>query len=376
MAPCRETGTSDLADHLSSADPLARLNLITRGVVEGALHLNSINAAVTEEQPIAIGGVKEGPGNHARVRCTNRCAASGGEVSAVVQFPDLEQWMEPHPKTGTHSTRHRVEEPMASLLSSTGRDRIRLSRRRGRQRASLSCALRDLALRLGHQPQPTTATAEQEQRIEIVLALPQSPVQAAMTMAARSEDPNHLSQRHPFTDAQRGDHWLVRGADRTVVDADDGLASNRASEHDRAASRCQDGLTRFGDKINTAVPRTPDERWGSEPPLHHGRPLEWPATWRGQQRDSHGRSRNSEHAQANGHKGRQLKVSTEYSHGGSLWTPAGIGQLLANLWTTVEGSAHLWTAAVERVDFTGGGPARCVSADRRIDSPVQICQQI
>jgi hypothetical protein len=58
MAPCRETGTSDLADHLSSADPLTRLNQITRGVVEGALHLNSINAAVTEEQPIAISGVK------------------------------------------------------------------------------------------------------------------------------------------------------------------------------------------------------------------------------------------------------------------------------------------------------------------------------
>jgi hypothetical protein len=376
MAPCRETGTSDLADHLSSADPLTRLNQITRGVVEGALHPNSINAAVAEEQPIAIGGVKEGPGNHARVRRTNRCAASGGEVSAVVQFPDSEQWMEPHPKAGTHSTRHRVEKPMTARLSSRGPDRTRPTRRRGLQRASLSRALHDLTLRLGHQAQPTTATAEKEQRVEIALALPQSPVQAAATMPARSEDPDHLSQRHAFTDAQRGDHWLVRGADRAVVDADDGLAGDRPSEHDRAARRCQDGLTRFGDKINTAVPGAPDERWGSEPPLHNGRPAKWPATWRGQQWGSHGRSRNGEHGQANGHKDRHLKVSTEDSHGGSLWTLAGILQLLANLWTTVEVTAYLWTAAAREWISTGGGQARCVSADRRIDSPVQICQQV
>ena len=34
MAACRETGTPDLANHLSAADPLTRPNQIACGVVE------------------------------------------------------------------------------------------------------------------------------------------------------------------------------------------------------------------------------------------------------------------------------------------------------------------------------------------------------
>jgi hypothetical protein len=53
----------------------------------------------------------------------------------------------------------------------------------------------------------------------------------------------------------------------------------------------------------------------------------------------------------------------------------GIVQALANLWTTVQATAHLWTAVQWRLSGLGR-PTRCVSADRRIDSPVQICHQV
>jgi hypothetical protein len=172
-------------------------------------------------------------------------------------------------------------------------------------------------------------------------------------MPAPSEDADHLSQRHPITGAERGDHRLICGADRAVIDADDGPASNRPSEHHRAARRRNNGLTRCGDKINTAVPGVPCERCGSEASLHHGRPAEWPAGRCRQQRSRHGRSRNGEHSQADRDEDRNLKVSTDDPHGGSLWTPAGIVRSLANLWTTVGGTSALW-----------------------IDSLVQICQQV
>ena len=213
MAARRESGASDDADHLPATDPLTRLNQIARGVVEGSLHPNSIDAAVAEEQSIAVGGVEERFGHDAGVRSTNRCAAPGGKVSAVVQFPDFAQWVEPHPERGTHSPRHRMEKPVTARSSSSGHDRAALSRRSGRSRASLSFAFHHLSLRLGYQAQPAAATAQQQQRVEIALALAQPPVQAAGTMPARSEDADHLSQRHPLTNAERADHRLVRCAD-------------------------------------------------------------------------------------------------------------------------------------------------------------------
>jgi hypothetical protein len=276
MAARRKTGVPDLANHLSAAHPLTGLDQIVRGMVEAGLYLNSIDAAVAEEQPIAVSRVEEPPANHARVRRTNRCATSGGKVSAVVQLPNLEQWMEPHPKPGAHNTRHRMEKPVAARPSRWGYGRARLSGS-GRHRASLSCALHDRELRLSHQPQPAIATAEQEQRVKITLALPKPPVQAAATVPARSEDADHLPQRNTFTDAQRGDDRLVRGADGAVVNADDGLASNRASDNHRAAGRGEDGLTRFDNEINTAVPGPPGKCWGSESSLHYGHAAEGPA---------------------------------------------------------------------------------------------------
>src|SRR5688572_16665121 len=122
------------------------------------------------------------------------------------------------------------------------------------------------------------------------------------------------------------------------------------------------------------MPGAPDDGWGSELPLHHGRPAEWPAGRRRQRRSRHGRTRNGEHAEAKRHEGRHLKPSTEHSHGGSLWTPARTVQALANLWTTVEGTVQLWMAV--EAPLRCGRPTRCVSANRRIDSPVQICYQV
>src|SRR5688572_29180536 len=120
------------------------------------------------------------------------------------------------------------------------------------------------------------------------------------------------------------------------------------------------------------MPRAPDDRRGSEPSLNHGPAAEWPVGRRWQQWSGPGRSRYGEHAEAHRHEGRHLKVSTEDPHSWSLWTVARIMQAVANLWTTVQATAHLWTA----VPCRPLRPTRCVSADRRIDSPVQICHQV
>jgi hypothetical protein len=88
MATRRETGAPDLTDHLATADPLTRPNQIACGVVEGGFDSNSVDAAVAEEQPVAISRTEDGPGHDSRVRRTNSSAASGGKVSAIVQLPD------------------------------------------------------------------------------------------------------------------------------------------------------------------------------------------------------------------------------------------------------------------------------------------------
>ena len=88
MATRREPGTPDLTDHLATADPLTRSNQIARRVVERGFDSNSVNAAVAEEQPVAVSRTEDGPGNYSRVRRPNGCAASGGKVDSVMQFPD------------------------------------------------------------------------------------------------------------------------------------------------------------------------------------------------------------------------------------------------------------------------------------------------
>ena len=111
MAARRETGTPNLANHLATTHPLTRPDQIARSVVEGSLHSDSVDGAVADKEPIAIRGIGEGSGDHTRVRCTNGCAASGGEVSAVMQLPDLEladgaasrTWMSPNQPPGGES---------------------------------------------------------------------------------------------------------------------------------------------------------------------------------------------------------------------------------------------------------------------------------
>ena len=213
MATRGQTGASDLTDHLATADPLTRPNQVARGVVESGLHPNSVDVAVAEEQSVAVSRTEDGPGYYSRVRRANGCAASSDKVSAIVQFPRLQQRMESHPESGGHRTRHWVEKPVTARPPSRGDDGAGLSRGRGRPRASLSFAPHDLTLRLRYQPQLATASAEQQQRIKVAFILSESPVKAAATVPARSEYPDHLSQRHLFTDAQCADHRLVRGAD-------------------------------------------------------------------------------------------------------------------------------------------------------------------
>ena len=55
MAARRETGTPNLANHLATTHPLTRPDQITRSVVEGSLHSDSVDGAVADEEPIAAG---------------------------------------------------------------------------------------------------------------------------------------------------------------------------------------------------------------------------------------------------------------------------------------------------------------------------------
>jgi hypothetical protein len=99
-----------------------------------------------------------------------------------------------------------------------------------------------------------------------------------------------------------------------VVNADDGLASDRSSERHRAARRRQDRVARLGDKINAAVTGCPSERWGSESPLHHGNAAEGPAGRRGQKGSGHRRSRTGKHAQTDRRADGYPNVATQHSN--------------------------------------------------------------
>jgi hypothetical protein len=195
---------------------------------------------------------------------------------------------------------------------------------------------------------------EQQQWIKVGLAFAQSPVQAALTaVAAGAEYTDYLTERHPVTNAQRADNGLVRGTDRAVVDADNRLPCDRASERNSAISGRQNGLTRLGSKINSAVAGCPEDGRRVESSQHNGRPTEWPASGRRQGNRSNGRSRDGQHAEANRDKDWHSKVSMNDSHAGSLRARPEIVQSRANLWMTFGGTRALW-----------------------IDSPVQICHQI
>ena len=141
---------------------------------------------------------------------------------------------------------------MATLPSGRSRDRPDLSRRR-RCRTSLGCTLCDLALRLRNQTQLATGTADEQHRVEIRLALPQSPVQAALTMPTYPDPADHLPQSHALADVQCADHWLIRGANRAMVDADDRLAPDRSDEGHAAVRSRQNCLTSTGAEINPTM---------------------------------------------------------------------------------------------------------------------------
>src|SRR5512132_835387 len=143
---------------------------------------------------------------------------------------------------------------MATRSPSGDDDGPCLSRRRSR-RASLGLALHDLSLSLRHQTQLAAVVAEQEQWVEVFLAFAQPPVQAAATMPTSSKYADHLAYRHAIADVQFADHRLVRGSDRAVVNADDGLAGDRSDERHCAAGGGKDYLTGLGYKINTAMTR-------------------------------------------------------------------------------------------------------------------------
>jgi hypothetical protein len=114
MTARRETGTSDRTDQLSAADPLTRPDQIARSMVEGGLHLDPVDAAMAEEQPITVCPVEVGPGDDSCVWRSYCSAARGAEVSPVVKLPDLEQWMQSHPECRGHRTRNRIKEPVTS----------------------------------------------------------------------------------------------------------------------------------------------------------------------------------------------------------------------------------------------------------------------
>ena len=202
MTAGREARTPNLTDHLPPTDALSGPDQIPRGVIEGCLDLNPSNAAVADEQPIPVRGAVVAPRYNSGIRRTYCGAAGGSEVGAVVQFPDLQHRMEPHAERRGHRARNRSEKPVAAWRSDRGAAQPGRRRRRGR-RSGLSCAFRNRALSLCNQTQLTTATAEEKQRVEIPLALAQSPMQAALTVPTPADLADHLPQHDALGDGMR-----------------------------------------------------------------------------------------------------------------------------------------------------------------------------
>jgi hypothetical protein len=205
------------------------------------------------------------------------------------------------------------------------------------RRPCRSLALHNLPLSLSYQAQPATRTANEKQRIEIVLALTQSPVQATLTVSTRAEHPDHLSKRHAFADAQCADHRLVCGADATVINADHWFAGDRSDEGHYAARGRKNCLTGLSDKINTTMARSPHNRRGIEPSPHHGRAVQRPAGRRRQLRSRVSGSWKSEHTEADQNEECQPNVSAKCSHAWSLRIIALIVQRFGNLWMPLVG---------------------------------------
>jgi hypothetical protein len=252
MTAGREARTPNLTDHLPPTDALSGPDQIPLGVIEGCLDLNPSNAAVADEQPIPVRGAVVSPRHNSGIRRTYCGAAGGSEVGAVVQFPDLQHRMEPYAERRRHRARNWSQKPVASWPSDRGTAQPSRPRRSGR-RPDLSCAFRDRALSLRNQTQLTTAIAEEKQRVEILLALAQSPMQATSTVPTLTDLAYHLPQRDALADLQCADHRLVRGADRTMVEADDRLAGDRSDECHCAVRRGKNSITRLGGKINPSM---------------------------------------------------------------------------------------------------------------------------
>jgi len=252
MTAGREARTPHRTDHLAPSDPLSGPDQIPRGVIEGCLDLNPSNTAVAHEQPIAVRGAVVSPRHYSGIRRTYCGATGGAEVGAVVQLPDLQHRMQPHAERRGHPARDGSEEPMASWPSDRCTAQPSRRRRSGRCPGP-SCAFCDRALGLRNQTQLTTAIAEEKQRVEILLALAQSPMQATSTVPTLTDLAYHLPQRDALADLQCADHRLVRGADRTMVEADDRLAGDRSDECHCAVRRGKNSITRLGGKINPSM---------------------------------------------------------------------------------------------------------------------------
>jgi hypothetical protein len=191
MTASREARTPHRTDHLASSDPLSGPDQILRGVIEGCLDLDPSNAAVADEQSISVRGAVVGPRHNSGIWRTYCSAAGGTEVGAVVQFPDLQHRMEPHAERRRHRARDRSEKPVAAWRSDRGAAQPG-RRRRCCGRSGLSGAFCDRALSFGNQTQLTAPIAEEKQRVEILLALAQSPMQATPTVPTTADLADHL----------------------------------------------------------------------------------------------------------------------------------------------------------------------------------------
>jgi hypothetical protein len=187
-------------------------------------------------------------------------------------------------------------------------------------------------------------------------------------MSTGAEPADHLADGHGFTGIQCTDYWLICCADSAVVKADHRLAADRSDERHCALSSRKNCLTRFGDKIDTAMSRSPNHRRGIEPSLHHRSATQRPAGRGGQSTGRRGRCWNGDHAQADRKKKQRYNVAAKGSHAGSLRMPTLIVQSVANLWTRLDAAVRLWTTGTRtsfamRTSFAI--PAMCATREAR-----------
>ena len=199
--------------------------------------------------------------------------------------------MEPHPVPGGDAAGNRMDEAVTARRPGRVNEGSGLGGSGGGLGPCAGFADDHVAAGFGDEPQPSVARADQQQGIEIVRAIPKSPMEAALPAVAAARDPaDQLTHRHPLTREHHRLHGFVRRPHPTMVDGDDRLAADPTGEVHLPRRGRQHRVAPARGQIDAAMAGSPPRRRRVEASDHPGRARDRP-TGRGRQaRSCRGRS--------------------------------------------------------------------------------------